>query len=305
MQLHQLRYVIAVAEHGSFSKAADELFLSQPSLSVQVRKLERELGVTLFDRLSRKVVLTGAGEAFVRHARAALVDLDRARSCAVDEQQLRAGRVAVGAPPSVAARMLPRMLAEFGERYPGVDVRLMERNQPSEFEGMVANGELDLAVVRRPRSRADLAERVLIRERIVVLLPGNHPLAGAGVVAARDLADERFVAMERGSGLRALFDSTCQRAGFEPDVTVETTQLATLWGMVESGVGVALVPRLASTGLLNSAGVHLATLSDEAAQRELLVVWRDSPALPSAASTFLEHLIAHSRTVPREYPPDA
>jgi len=302
VQLHQLRYVLAVADHGSFSKAAEELFLSQPSLSVQVRKLERELGVQLFDRLSRRVVVTGAGEAFLEHVKPALAHLDQAQMCALDEHQLRTGRVAVGALPSVAARMLPSILADFQVQYPGVDVRLIEHNHPAEFERMVADGELDIAVVRMPRTRADLAVRLLVREPIVALLSAHHSAADAESLACKDLAGERFVAMESGSGLRELFDLTCQRAGFSPDVAVETTQLATLWGMVESGVGVALVPRLASTGASAPAGMRVLPLSDQEVHRELVAVWRDNTALPAATAALLTRLTGRSRTF--SDPPD-
>lgn len=289
MQLHQLRYVLAVAEHASFSKAAEALFLSQPSLSVQVRKLEQELGVTLFERLARKVVLTGAGEAFLAHVRPALGQLDEARACARDEHALRTGRVALGALPSIASRMLPGSVADFRRRHPGVDIRLLEQNHPAELERKVADGELDLAVVRQPRTRPDLEARLLVREPFVALLPEGHPQSGMPNVSCRDLRDERFVAMEAGSGLRLLFDDLCHRAGFTPDVTVETTQLATLWGMVERGVGVAVMPRLAGGGALTAhAGLSVVPLRDDAT-RTLLAVWRPG-GLPPAPAAFLEQL---------------
>ncbi|HEV7825226.1 MAG TPA: LysR family transcriptional regulator [Mycobacteriales bacterium] len=291
MQLHQLRYVLAVAEHGSFSKAADQLFLSQPALSVQVRKLERELGVPLFERLGRRVVLTSAGEAFTGHVRPALAHLDQARRSAEDEGRMRTGRVAVGALPSVAARLLPRILADFQAAHPRVEVRLIEHDVPVELERLVAEGALDLAVVRTPRARADLAARTVIREPMVALLPARHRLAGAAEVACADLADERFVAMGSGSGLRALFDAAWQRAGLVPDVAVETTQLATLWGMVDRGVGLAMVPRLASRGTAPSRGIAIVPVAD-AAHRELVVVWRDGGPLAPAPAAFLADLTA-------------
>jgi LysR family hydrogen peroxide-inducible transcriptional activator len=291
VQLHQLRYVLAVAEHGSFSKAAEQLFLSQPALSVQVRKLERELGVALFERLGRRVVLTSAGEAFAGHVRSALAQLDQARRSAEDEGHMRTGRVAVGALPSVAARLLPRILADFQAAHPRVEVRLIEHDVPVELERMVAEGALDLAVVRKPRARVDLAARTVIREPMVALLPARHRLAGAAEVRCVDLADERFVAMGSGSGLRALFDAAWERAGLVPDVAVETTQLATLWGMVDSGVGLAMVPRLASRGTAPSRGIAIVPVAG-AAHRELVVVWRDGGPLPPAPAAFLADLTA-------------
>jgi DNA-binding transcriptional LysR family regulator len=294
MQLHQLRYVLAVAEHESFSKAAEALFLSQPSLSVQVSKLERELGVELFERLARRVVLTSAGEAFLAHVKPALTHLDQAAECAQDEQSLRGGRVAVGALPSVAARLLPGCVSDFRQQHPGVDIRLFEHSRSPELERRVAAGDLDLAIVRQPRSRDDLAEHLLVHEPFVALIPEGHPNAGAEAIDCAELRGERFVAIQADSGLRLLFDRLCSRAGFEPDVAVETSQLATVWGMVESGVGVALLPRLASGGSRgDQSGVRIVPLKDDFA-RTLLAVWRPQ-GLAAASSRFLDHLITTSR----------
>jgi len=294
MQLHQLRYVLAVAEHQSFSKAAEALFLSQPSLSVQVSKLERELGVELFERLARRVVLTSAGEAFLAHVRPALEHLDQASECAHDEQTLRGGRVAVGALPSVAARLLPGCVSEFRRRHSGVDIRLFEHSQSAELERRVAAGDLDIAIVRQPRSRDDLAEQLLVHEPFVALMTQDHPVASADTIDCSELRGERFVAIQADSGLRRLFDRLCSRAGFEPDVAVETSQLATVWGMVGSGVGVALLPRLASGGSGGpQPGVRVVPLKDDFA-RTLLAVWRPR-GLAVAPSRFLEHLVATSR----------
>ena len=294
MQLHQLRYVLAVAEHQSFSKAAEALFLSQPSLSVQVSKLERELGVELFERLARRVVLTSAGEAFLAHVKPALEHLDQASECAQDEQTLRGGRVAVGALPSVAARLLPGCVSEFRRQHSGVDIRLFEHSQSAELERRVAAGDLDIAIVRQPRSRDDLAEQLLVHEPFVALMARDHPAASADSIDCFELRDERFVAIQAHSGLRLLFDRLCSRAGFDPDVAVETSQLATVWGMVGSGVGVALLPRLASGGAGGpQPGVRVVPLKDDFA-RTLLAVWRPR-GLAAAPSRFLEHLVATSR----------
>jgi len=294
MQLHQLRYVLAVAEHQSFSKAAEALFLSQPSLSVQISKLERELGVDLFERLARRVVLTSAGEAFLAHVKSALEHLDQAADCAQDEHSLRGGRVAVGALPSVAARLLPGCVSEFRRQHPGVDIRLFEHSQSAELERRVAAGDLDIAVVRQPRSRDDLAEQLLVHEPFVALMPEDNSVAAAEAIACVDLRDERFVAIQADSGLRLLFDRLCRRAGFEPDVAVETSQLATVWGMVESGVGVALLPRLASGGSGGpQSGVRVVPVTDDF-NRTLLAVWRPR-GLAAASSRFLDHLVATSR----------
>ncbi|HET8682571.1 MAG TPA: LysR substrate-binding domain-containing protein [Micromonosporaceae bacterium] len=290
MELHQLRYVLAVAEAGSFTRAAEALYLAQPSLSVQIRKLERELGVSLFERLGREVTLTSAGEAFLEHARPALFHVRRAREEAVAVRKLERGRIAIGALPSVAATVLPRVLAAYRAAHPDIEVILAERNLSSEFEQMVQAGELDLAVVRVPWRRPSLAGQVLIREPMVAMLPPGHRLSGRQEIDLAELSGDDFVAMPPGSGLRTLLESACQRHGFVPAVTVQTEQLPALCGMVRNGMGVSVVPRLVATGY----PVTVA-LADPRACRELAVVWRSAGQLAPAALVLLDTMLTATR----------
>jgi LysR family transcriptional regulator, hydrogen peroxide-inducible genes activator len=293
VELHQLRYVIAVAEQGSFTKAAERLYLAQPSLSVQIRKLEQELGAPLFERLGRRVRMTAAGEAFLPHARRAVFESEQARERVAEVAGLAHGRVALGVLPSVGARLLPTVLAQFTTEHPGVEVRLLEQNVSGEFERLVHDGQLDLAVIRMPKQRADLRVERLVREPLLALVPPGHRLFGGHDVALSELAGEPFVGMQPGYGLRELMDETCRAAGFLPRVVVETTQLSIVHGMVQAGIGVSLLPRLA-------VGNEVAALSlrDRAACRELGVVWRYGPPLEPAVRAFLDLMLqrasAHS-----------
>ena len=293
VELHQLRYVIAVAREGSFTRAAESLFLSQPSLSVQVRKLEQELGVCLFQRNGRGLVLTGAGEIFLEHAERALHEIDEAGRQIEEVKGLRRGRVSLGVLPSIGARLLPDILSAFHLRYPEIEVTLLEQDVSGEFEQMVHAGQLDMAMIRMPRTRGDLCGRRLVREPMVALLPPGHRLEGRSQVCLKDLADERFVGMKAGMGLRDLMDQVCERVGFTPQVIVETAQLTIVRGMVRAGIGVSVLPRLA-------AGAESPTvrLADDFAERRLGVVWRaDQPLAPSAQAflqLLLESASAHS-----------
>ncbi|MGC7101361.1 LysR family transcriptional regulator [Amycolatopsis lurida] len=290
MELHQLRYVAAVAEAGSFTAAAEALYLSQPSLSVQIRKLERELGVALFERLGRRVTLTTAGEAFLEHARPALFHLERAREEAVAVRDLHRGRLAIGALPSAGATLLPKVLADYRAAYPEVELRLIEHNVSSEFERMVQVGELDLAVVRAPWDRPGITGRVLITEPMVAMLPPGHRLTGRAELDLAELADDDFVGMQQGSGLRTLMETACRRHGFSPKVTVETEQLSVLCGMVRNGVGVSAVPRLVAAGYPTTV-----PLADPRDSRQLGVVWRAGGQLAPAALALLDLLLTEIR----------
>lgn len=285
MQLHRLRYFVAVARYGSLTRAAERLSLAQPSLSEQIHKLERELGTPLFDRLGRGLVLTAAGEAFRLHAERALYEVEEGRQRVNDVLGLRRGRVAVGVLPSVGATLLPSVLAEFGRNHPDVEVRLIEENVSARFEDMVHAGQLDMATIRFPRQRQDLDGALLVREPIVALLPPGHPLAARTAIAVAALREEPFVALKSGYGLRDLMVPIFQRAGFEPRVVVETGQLEIARALVSAGIGVTLLPRMAAGGAPVQVPVR-----DPLAVRELGVVWRAATPLSPAATAFLELL---------------
>lgn len=283
MELHQLRYVQAVADAGSITRAAAHLHLAQPSLSTQIRKLERELGTPLFERLGRRVALTGAGEAFLEHARRALAEVEDAQRGVEAVRGLRAGRVRLGALPSVGARLLPAVLARFTRRHPHVEVALREQNVSGTFEEMVHGGRLDAAVIRMPRRREGLHAAPLVDEPMLALLPRRHALAeDDGPLPLEALADEPFVGMVEGYGLRELLEATCTAAGFTPRVVIETTQLGTVHGMVSAGVGVSVLPRLCVP-----TDARVRPLADTHARRRLGVVWRSGRPLEAAPAALL------------------
>jgi DNA-binding transcriptional LysR family regulator len=276
------------------TQAAASLFLAQPTLSIQIRKLEQEVGAKLFERLARRVVLTAAGEAFLEHAERALAEMARGRERVEEVVGVRQGRVAVGVLPSVGAHLLPAVLAEFRAEHPAVTVRLVEHDVSRDFERLVQGGELDMAVTRMPATLAGLGSHTLVREPIVALVPPGHPLQGRPGVALRELADEDFVCMRSGYGLRELADRLCASAGFTPRVVLETGQLSIVHGMVRSGVGVALLPRLAARG-----AEDLVPVSDPEARRELGVVWRLSALASPPVAALLDRLLAAGDADPR------
>lgn len=285
MELHQLRYFVAVAREGSISRAAANLFLAQPSLSTQIRKLEQDVGTELFERLSRRVVLTAAGEAFLEHAERALAELEHGRERVADVLGVHRGRVSVGVLPSVAAHLLPPVLAGFRNAHPGVRVQLVEHDVSREFEQMVRGGDLDLAITRLPVTLPGLHWHTLVREPILLLVPPDHPLRDRGPVPLRALADEEFVSMRAGYGLRELADQLCAAAGFTPRVALETGQLFIVRGMVHAGMGVALLPRLAAGG-----EQRVVSISEPRACRELGVVWRPTAPPSPPVAAFLDAL---------------
>ncbi|MBN9797747.1 MULTISPECIES: LysR substrate-binding domain-containing protein [Pseudonocardia] len=289
MELHQLRYFVTIAHEGSFTSAAARLYLSQPSLSVQIRKLEQDVGARLFERTGRHIVLTAAGSALLEHTEIALAELERGRERVAEVSGLREGEVRVGVLPSIGARMLPEVLARFRRAHPLVGVRIVEHDISREFEQLVRSGELDLAMTRMPLTLSGLCVDVLVREPVLVLVPAAHRLACRAEVALAELAGEDLVGMRTGYGLRDLADQLLAEAGVRPRVVLETGQLAIVHGMVAAGMGVALLPRMAA-----GEGPTV-PIADSCAFRELGVVSRASAHVSPPVQAFRRLLLRTAR----------
>jgi len=286
MELHQLRYFVAVVREGTFTRAAQRLYITQPSLSEQIRKLETELGSPLFRRLGRTLALTSAGESLLPHAEKVMFEVEEARARVQEVRGLRRGRLSIGVLPSAAARLLPRFLAEFRRHHPGVEVALCEESDSAELEQLVHDGVLDLAIVRLPPTRrTDLEAEILVREPLVLVAPPGHRLADRRSVALADLAHEPFVMMRPGHGLRESLQRLCRQAGFDPHIVFEAGQLGSLVGLVLAGIGITVVPRMAA----GHEGRRV-PLRDSYAYRDLGVVWPPGQPLAPAARIFLDML---------------
>jgi DNA-binding transcriptional LysR family regulator len=244
MELRLVRAFLAVADEQHFGRAAQRLHLAQPALSQQVKTLERQLGVSLFDRTTRRVEPTAAGLRFLDHARRIVAATDHA---ALDMERLatgRAGRVSAGFIGTATYDLLPRLARAVREQAPDVDLRLRgELLSPRLLEGLLAF-EFDLVVHRPLASVLDGIETFPLRdERFVVALPAGHALAGEREVGLERLAGEPFVIHPAGvSAMHERVLAACAGAGFRPPALIEVAETATLAAFVAAGLGVALVP---------------------------------------------------------------
>ncbi|MFO7324483.1 MAG: LysR family transcriptional regulator [Pseudomonadota bacterium] len=264
MELRQLRYFIAVAETGNFTRAAERLHVSQPPLSTQVKALERELGVTLLDRSNRGASLTAAGRAFLEEAREALGRLDGARRRARLAAKGEIGMLAVGFVSIADYGVLPPALKSFRGAFPLAEVQLHEMTTDAQVRELRA-GSLDLGIALAPVAEPDLAFERLLREQLVLAVPVGHPLArGAGPVDLKHLAGESFIMTPRdiAPGLHDLVISRCRAAGFTPQVSQQARQMQTVISLVAGAMGVALVP--ASVRNLRRTGVRYRRLRGRA-----------------------------------------
>ncbi len=269
MELRQLRHFVALAETRNFTRAAERLHIAQPALSISIRKLEDEVGARLFERGARQATLTEAGREVLSSARNALAHIDDIGRIASAVSSGEAGVLRIAFVGSASFRILPAQLPEFRSRYPGVRLELLESTTLEIIEG-IRNGSADVGIVRHPLlDTKGLSTTVLDREPLIAVLPKGHHLAAKPRLRLRDLSGEPFVqfSRERAPSLHAIIAFACQRAGFEPIVSQEALQIQTIVSLVESGLGVALVPESSTNG--SGQSVAFRPISD---MKELLSV---------------------------------
>jgi LysR family hydrogen peroxide-inducible transcriptional activator len=266
MEFHQLRYVCAIADTGSFSRAAERCQVAQPSLSQQILKLEKDLGTMLFDRLGRSVRLTEAGRAFLPHARSILDQMETARTSVDDTCADVRGSVAVGVIPTIAPYLMPRYTTVFAKKYPEAKLRIVEETTPILVEGL-RDLSIDLAILALPLRQKDLELFPLLTEPLFAVLPKNHPLAAAKSLALKNLRGECFVVLRDGHCFRDLSIAACTHARITPRIAFESGQFSSLFGMVAAGVGISLVPEMA---IDRNAGCRYVRLSDARATRTIV-----------------------------------
>jgi len=243
MEIHQLRYFVAVAEEGSFSRAAAKVRVAQPSLSQQIRKLEGEVGQPLFDRLPRSVVLTEAGRCWIDYARQILSSIDDARRCVGELKGEISGKLAVGAIPTIAPYVLPDLVGKFQKHYPEVTLEIME-DVTEGITRRVEAGELDVALASTCQSSPTLRRESVGNEPLLALVPERHPLAKKTLVELDDLKSQRFLLLHEMHCLSQQVHHLLEARHLRPEVALAGSQLGTIANMVAAGIGVSIVPQL-------------------------------------------------------------
>src|SRR5438270_7453457 len=247
MEIHQLRYFVAVAEEGSFSNAAEREHVSQPSLSQQIQKLEGELNQQLFDRLPRSVVLTEAGRCLLVYAREILTGIADARRCVAALEDEVAGRLSVGAIPSIALFVLPRLIGNFQRSYPKVTFELFE-DTTEKLAQRLEDGTLDLVIASTSHEIPNLARHSLGREPLLMLLPEKHRLARRKSIKWSELASEKFLLLHEQHSLAIQVRQLLAANHLKPELVLQGAQLVTIAAMVAAGLGVTVIPQM----MLNS-----------------------------------------------------
>lgn len=277
MNLRDLEYLVALADHRHFGRAAAACYVSQPTLSTQVKKLESELGVTLVERGSRLVLLTPAGEEVVTRARHLLDDADQIRRIARAVADPESGTLRLGLFPTLAPYVLPHVVDGLRTRFPRLELLLVEEKSPELIERLRA-GTLDAALLALPLHEESLAAEPLFREDFLLAMPAGHELAAAGEpLPAEALAGLELLLLEDGHCLRDQALAVCARAGGHERGGFRATSLETLRHMVATGVGLTLLPELSvSPPVATHPGVAVRRLTAPAPHRDIALVRRAS-----------------------------
>jgi LysR family hydrogen peroxide-inducible transcriptional activator len=272
VELHQLRYFVAVAEEGSFTRAAERCEVTQPALSQQIGKLEAELGRPLFDRTGRKTTLTEVGAVLLDEARIVLAALDHAQERMRQMRTEDGGRVTLGVIPTVAPYLCPPLLVDFARKHPRVEVVLTEDFTERVLAGCLT-GDLDLVVCALPVEDGRLHVEPLFGEELYLAMPSDHPLKRADRITLERLSHEPFVLLSEIHCLGGQTLAFCQQPDFRPPVRCKTAQLTTVLQLVALGHGVSIIPAMA-TSSVPPEGWTFRSISPEPPRRTLCLVWR-------------------------------
>lgn len=269
MDLGQLKYFIKIVEHGSFTRAAQDCSVSQPALSQQIAKLEKELGQPLFERQGRSIEVTPAGHVLREQAEKILQLVDDVKRQITDDGET--GRIGISAIPTIGPYFVPGLLRSIGGQFSKANF-VVNEDVTETLLKRCSNGEIDLGILAMPASAKYLTIEPLIEEELLLALPPNHPLVGKPEITVDDIREEPFVLLDEAHCLQENVQAFCNHQRFQPVATSQIQQLITVQNLVALGHGVSLIPQMACRGSANH-GVVYRSLSGEVPKRTVAVCW--------------------------------
>lgn len=283
MEIHQIRYFLAVQREKSFTRAAEACNVSQPSLSAQIRKLEEEMGGELFERNRRNIRTTARGELFLDYVLEIEHKIEELREAVHQFDNSGRGKISLGCLPTTGAHVLPLLLTEFSRSYPDVKVQLREGSSPALAQALL-DFDIDLAIIDEAGIRPGLQSSLLFREPLYIALPPEHHLSHSENLKLEDLKHEDFILMRREHGFHSIVVSALRNNGVEPRVVYESSEIETVQSLVEAGLGISLVPRM----VCGNRNIVYRSGGKSAPSRTLLLAWRTSYRPSPAARVFSE-----------------
>jgi len=296
LNLRDLKYLVALADHKHFGRAAAASFVSQPTLSTQIKKLEEELGVALVERAPRRVMLTPVGREVAERARKVIADVEQMAEIARRSQDPEAGTVRLGLFPTLGPYLLPHVVPRLRQRFPRLELLLIEEKTDQILQRL-RDGRLDAGLLALPIHDEQLHVETLFDEPFLLAVPQQHPMAEQDSLELHDLDHQHLLLLEEGHCLRDQALDVCHMAGADERDGFRATSLETLRQMVAAGVGITLLPVLAvQPPVPSSPDIRLLRFRGEPPHRQIAMVWRRS----SAMGDFLMQLAGEFRKLPEQ-----
>jgi DNA-binding transcriptional LysR family regulator len=286
--IHDIRHIrafLALARAGSFTRAASELHMAQPTLTVQIQQLEHAVGVKLFDRSKRHVELTQAGRDLLVPLERLLLDIEAIATNTEELLEHRRGLVTVAALPSVAAGLLPRAIKMLAQSYPGITVRVYDGVAVT-VGAMVKTGQVDFGISSQTHGDRELTSQVLMMDRLCAVVAPSHPLAKKKSMSLHELAKHPLILMLKDSSSRQIVDLAFNREGLVSNVAYETTYGTSVAGMAEAGLGVGILPE----SMVDRSRLHQLRIRGEALTRRISIMTRAGRSLSPTADRLIHTL---------------
>ena len=287
MDVRGLEVFLSVAKHLNFTRAGEEVHLSQPSVSVRIRQLERDLGSKLFEQLGKRIALTEAGQLLLPYAIRVMAAMDDALHAIDELKGLERGSLRIGASTTPGMYLIPRTIAQFKQQYPKIDVHLAVRDTRQIEEGVIRN-EFDFGFVGGHLAGDEVDVLTWIIDHLVLVVPSNHLLARKKSVKIADLRKERFILREPGSATRATVVNHLQKSDLKVETVMEMENPESVKKAVQSGLGIAFISKFAVETELKAKTLVAVRVKGLDINRELKIVYRKDKHLGRAAQTFIE-----------------
>jgi len=285
LDMRHLQYFLEVAHWKSFTKAAQALYITQPTISKMIKNLEEELGVVLFDRIGRRIELTDAGAVLLTQAQHMVKSFEEMTSHLDELMKVQRGRIRIGLPPMVGSNFFPQVIGKFREQYPGITLQLFEYGS-KKVEAEVGAGELDIGVILLPTNEELFDFYSFVKQRLMLVVHSSHPLAEKEEASLMDLKDESFLLFHEDFALHDRIIAECERLGFFPNVVYKSSQWDFITEMAAANLGIALLPE-AICRELDTRRLRTIPLTKPAIPWHLAMIWRKDSYLSFAAREWI------------------
>lgn len=285
MDIRHVQYFLEVARQSSFTKAAQQLYITQPTISKMIRSLEEEIGVVLFDRVGKRVELTDAGKVFQTQAQLMMQTFENMTAQLDDLMKLKKGRIRIGLPPMIGANFFPKVIGEFREKYPGITLQLFE-DGAKKVESDVGAGALDIGVVLLPTNEEIFEYFSFVNDRLMLVVHPSHPLSEKQEASLADLEGEPFLLFREDFALHDRIITECLRFGFQPNVVCKSSQWDFISEMVATNLGVSLLPETICEEL-DPGSFKIIPLVQPVIPWHLAMIWRKDSYLSFAAREWI------------------